>query len=164
MEDQVIYGCLFCRTGSERMVADRINEQVNGFSAVVPIKVRRRYHDGECNIEKVLLLPGYVFLRTTSEMEMDSLGTIPNVHKVLKYPKGAWQLHDTDRQFAEFFFEHGEIEYSHAEFVNGRIHFLDGFLQGHDDNVVRLNKRMRVAEIRLKICEARIWAGYEEVT
>lgn len=163
MGDDLAYGCLFCRTGSERMIAELINAQIDDISAAIPIKIRKRYHDGECQTEKVLLLPGYVLFKSKPEAKVKQLEEITHVHRILKYADASWILKGLDLEFAAFFFESSEIEYSKAEFVDGHIHFIDGFLKGHDDDVVRLNKRMKTAEVKLGICDSNIWIGYEEV-
>lgn len=161
MSNELLYGCLFCKTGSEHEVANRINEIAGENAAIVPIKLRKRYHDGECIIEKVTLLPGYVFFRIAPDTRIAPIEEIPSALRVLKYTDESWYLREFDLEFALFFFMNSEIEYSKAEFVDGHIHFIDGFLKGHDNNVIRLNKRMKTVEVKLDICEATIWVGYD---
>ena len=107
------------------------------------------------------LLPGYVFFRIAPDTRIAPIEEIPSALRVLKYTDESWYLREFDLEFALFFFMNSEIEYSKAEFVDGHIHFIDGFLKGHDNNVIRLNKRMKTVEVKLDICEATIWVGYD---
>ena len=44
--------------------------------------------------------------------------------------------------------------------VNRKLHFEDGFLYGHDDAVLRVNRRKKTAEVRLEIDQRAFWIGY----
>lgn len=156
------YGCLFCRTGEERTVAGHVNHRVAGVEAVVPTRTRRKTVAGKVMEDEVQLLPGYIFFRTKSDEKPYQLTRITNVLKLLEYDNLSWELVDSDRAFAEFLFDSDLLQPPHVTFIDGRLHFLDSFLYGHDDAVTRVNRRKKTAEARLELHGLTFWIGYVE--
>ena len=157
------YGCLFCRTGAEATVAGYINQTIAGVEAVAPTRTRRKTVAGKVIEDQVRLLPGYLFFRTESDEQIPRLPRITNVLKLLEYDNLSWELTGGDREFAEFLFDNDLLQPPHVTFINGRLHFEDGFLHGHDDAVLRVNRRKRTAEVRLEIDRLAFWTGYIEI-
>ena len=157
------YGCLFCRTGAEATVAGYINQTIAGVEAVAPTRTRRKTVAGKVIEDQVRLLPGYLFFRTESDEQIPRLPRITNVLKLLEYDNLSWELTGGDREFAEFLFDNDLLQPPHVTFINGRLHFEDGFLHGHDDAVLRVNRRKRTAEVRLEIDRLAFWIGYIEI-
>ena len=154
------YGCLFCRSGAEATIADYINQTITDVEAVAP--TRRKTVAGKAVEDQVQLLPGYIFFRAESDEPLPQLTRITNVLKLLEYDNLSWELTGSDREFAEFLFDNDLLQPPHVSFVDGMLHFEDGFLYGHDDAVLRVNRRKKTAEIRLEIDRLAFWIGYIE--
>lgn len=157
------YGCLFCRTGMEASISNTINQTVNGIEAIAPTRTRRKTVSGKVIEDQVQLLPGYVFFRTEAIDRFPQLTHITHVLKLLEYDNLSWELIDSDREFAEFLFDNDLLQPPHVTFIDGRMHFEDGFLYGYDDAVIRVNRRKKTAEIRLEIDRLALWIGYVEL-
>ncbi len=155
------YGCLFCRTGTEKSVADSINQRMSSVEAIAPVRVRRKTVAGKVIEDQVQLLPGYIFFRTETHERLPQMTRISNVLKLLEYGDLSWELMGSDREFAEFLFGNALLR-PRVSFIDGRLHFEEGFLYGHDDAVVRVNRRKKTAEIRLEIDRLAFWIGYDE--
>ena len=156
------YGCLFCRTGAEATIAGYINQTIADAEAVAPTRPRRKTVAGKAVEDQVQLLPGYIFFRTESDEQISRLTRITNVLKLLEYDNLSWELTDGDREFAEFLFDNDLLQPPHVSFIDGRLHFEDGFLYGHDDAVLRVSRRKKTAEVRLGIDRLAFWIGYIE--
>lgn len=163
MDDKVWrYGCLFCRTGRETSVANYVNQAMTEIEAVAPMRIRRKTGAGKNVEDQVQLLPGYVFFRTGINEQLSRLTRISNVLKLLEYDNLSWELTGSDKEFAEFLFDNDLLRPPHVAFIDGRLHFEDGFLYGHDDDVVCLNRRKHTAKVQLEIDKLAFWIGYVE--
>lgn len=156
------YGCLFCRTGAEATIAGYINQTITDVEAVAPTRTRRKTIAGKAIEDQVQLLPGYIFFRTETDEQVPQLTRITNVLKLLEYDNLSWELTGSDREFAEFLFDNDLLQPPHVSFIDGRLHFEDGFLYGHDDAVLRVSRRKKTAEVRLGIDRLAFWIGYDE--
>ena len=156
------YGCLFCRTGAEATIAGYINQTIIDVEAVAPTRTRRKTIAGKAIEDQVQLLPGYIFFRTESDELFPRLTRITNVLKLLEYDNLSWELTGGDREFAEFLFDNDLLQPPHVTFIDRKLHFEDGFLYGHDDAVLRVNRRKRTAEVRLEIDRLAFWIGYTD--
>ena len=154
------YGCLFCRTGAEATIAGYINQTITNVEAAAPTRTRRKTVAGKTIEDQVQMLPGYLFFRTESDEPLPQLTRITNVIKLLEYDNLSWELTGGDREFAEFLLDNGLLQLSQVTFIDGRIHFEDGFLYGFDDAMLRVNRRKRTAEIKLEIDRLALWLGY----
>ena len=156
------YGCLFCRTGAEATTASYINQTITDVEAVAPTRTRRKTVAGKAVEDQVQLLPGYIFFRTESDEPLPLLTRITNVLKLLEYKNLGWELTGGDREFAEFLFDNDLLQPPYVTFIDEKLHFEDGFLYGHDDAVLRVNRRKKTAEVRLRIDRLAFWIGYIE--
>ena len=156
------YGCLFCRTGAEAIIASYINQTITDVETVAPTRTRRKTVAGKAIEDQTQLLPGYIFFRTETDEQVPQLTRITNVLKLLEYDNLSWELTGSDREFAEFLFDNDLLQPPHVSFIDGKLHFEDGFLYGHDDAVLRVNRRKRTAEVRLEIDRLAFWIGYIE--
>lgn len=154
------YGCLFCRTGAEATIAGYINQTITNVEAAAPTRTRRKTVAGKAIEDQVRMLPGYIFFRTESDESISRLSRIVNVLKSLEYGNLSRELTCGDREFAEFLFDNGLLQLSQVTFIDGRIHFEDGFLYGRDDAMLHVNRRKRTAEIKLEIDRLALWLGY----
>ena len=156
------YGCLFCRTGAEATIAVYINQSIPDVEAVAPTRTRRKTVAGKVIEDQVQLLPGYIFFRTKTDEQLSLLTRITNVLKLLQYDNLSWELTGGDREFAEFLFDNDLLQLPHVTFIDGKLHFEDGFLYGYDDAVLRVNRRKKTAEVRLGIDRLAFWIRYNE--
>ena len=156
------YGFLFCRTGAEATIAGYINQSITNVEAVAPTRTRRKTVAGKAIEDQVQLLPGYIFFRTESDEQIPLLTRITNVLKLLEYKNLGWELTGGDREFAEFLFDNDLLQPPHVTLIDGKLHFEDGFLYGHDDAVLRVNRRKKTVEVRLGIDRLAFWVGYCE--
>lgn len=156
------YGCLFCRTGAEATLAGYISQSIPDVEAAAPTRTRRKTVAGEVIEDQVQLLPGYLFFRTESDEPLPRLTRITNVLKLLEYDNLSWELTGGDRAFAEFLFDNDPLQPPRVSFIDGKLHFEDGFLYGHDDAVLRVNRRKKTAEVRLEIDQLAFWIGYTD--
>ena len=156
------YGCLFCRTGAEAAIAGYINQTITDVEAVAPTRTRRKTVAGQVIEDQVQLLPGYIFFRTESDEPISRLTRITNVLKLLEYDNLSWELTGGDREFAEFLFDTDLLQPPHVAFIDGKLHFEDGFFYGHDDAILRVNRRKRTAEVGLEIDQLAFWIGYTD--
>lgn len=151
------YGCLFCRTGAEAPIASYINQMITDVEAVAPTRIRRKTVAGKIVKAQVQLLPGYIFFRTGFDEQIPQLTRITNVFKLLEHDKRCWELIGGDKEFAEFLFDNDLLQPPHVTFIDGRLHFENGFLYGHDDAVLCVNRRKKTAEIRLELDKLAFW-------
>lgn len=156
------YGCLFCRTGAEATIAVYINQSIPDVEAVAPTRTRRKTVAGKVIEDQVQLLPGYIFFRTKTDEQLSLLTRITNVLKLLQYDNLSWELTGGDREFAEFLFDNDLLQPPRVTFIDGRMHFEDGFLYGYDDAVLCVNWRKKTAEVRLGIDRLAFWIRYNE--
>mgnify|MGYP002536027043 CR=1 FL=1 len=156
------YGCLFCRTGAEAVIGSYINQTMVNVEAVAPTRTRRKTIAGKVIEDQVQLLPGYLFFRTETDEQITQLTRITNVLKLLEYDNLSWELTGSDREFADFLFDNDLFQPPHVTFIDRKLHFEDGFLYGHDDAVLRVNRRKKTAEIRLVIDRLAFWISYTE--
>ena len=163
MDDRVWrYGCLFCRTGRETSIANYVNQAIAEIEAVAPMRTCRKTVAGKSVEDQVQLLPGYILFRTKTDERPSKLTNITHVLKVLEYDNRSWKLTGSDKEFAEFLFDNDLLQPPHVTFIGGRLHFEDGFLYGHDEAVIRVNRRKKTAEVRLGIDRLAFWIGYVE--
>ena len=162
----VEYGCVFCRTGYENRVISEIGTCI-GFSNVLsPVKIRRKYHGGRPIEEQVLLFPGYVFVRMTSENMIRRPINTSYTYKVLTDCSGDWKLKGTDKAFAEKVFQiNGVFDLSVATFVGDRIRIIEGPLLDLCGQIIRVNNRRKTAEIEVDLHgnNFHVWLGFEQL-
>lgn len=165
------YGCIFCITGREFAVAQRLEKAIPGLKAISPVKLRYRRMDGVAHEERVILFPGYVFFEVQAGSVVE-IRTIYNDQDVLKVlyvddEKKDWRLVDPDKSIAKHFFDmNGVIGFSEAYFDEGDcIHILNGFLKEYEGRIKRVNRRAKTVEVSITIGTKKldIWLGYESV-
>ena len=171
-QDDKEYGCIFCITGREFAVAQRLEKTIPGLKAISPVKLRYRRMEGVAHEERVILFPGYVFfeVQAGSDVEIRTIYIDQDVFKVLYVDdeKKDWRLVDPDKSIAKQFFDmNGVIGFSEAYFDEGdRIHIVKGFLKEHEGKIRRVNRRAKTVQIDLVIGNknATVWLGYEEIS
>lgn len=160
----VAHGCIFCRTGNEKLLARSIEKEHPGVRVLFPIKTRMRRWAKSYIEEKVALFPGYLFFRADESFDVKTLFAREDVFRVLRDSEGHWQLCGEDETFARALFEqNGVIGLSKAYFEGDRIRIVDGMLKIYEDRILRVNRRSRTAQVYVGMAgeEATVWLGYE---
>ena len=83
-------GCLFCKSGREDDVVQKLRFWFPDIRWMSPAKTRYRRVGGEAREERVALLPGYVFFETAEELPTRQLKRPGDVYKLLTYDDGDW--------------------------------------------------------------------------
>ena len=158
------YGCLFCRTGREKRIADEIEAEIVDIRVLFAQKLRRR-RQGHISVEEsVPLFPGYLFFRTGDELDARKLSRHMDVYKLLRDGQGVWQLRGEDLALAkELFRSDGVVGFSKAYYEGDRIRITDGPLKAYEGRIIRVNRRSQTAQIALGMDgrEVTVWLGFE---
>ena len=160
----VAYGCIFCRTGNEEVLARSIEKEYPEIRALFPIKTRMRRWAKALIEERVALFPGYLFFKADEGFDVKCLFHREDVFRVLRSSDGKWRLCGEDETFARALFEqNGVIGLSKAYFEGDRIRIVDGMLKIYEDRILRVNRRSRTAQVYVGMAgeEATVWLGYE---
>ena len=103
-------------------------------------------------------------MRCHEELSLRDLYRLPDILRVLCSGDGDWHLAGTDLIMAKALFsEDGVVGFSRAFFEGDRIRIADGFLKQYEGQIIRVNKRAKTAQIRVKF-EGKtlsLWLGYE---
>lgn len=156
------YGCLFCRVGCEQRVARDLTEKILQIKAIAPVKLR--YHRNKHSNERETLFPGYVFIQADSDCNLFQEINHRYIYRVLCDSEHNWYLRGSDAKIAQKLFEvNGVIDYSKAYYENDRIRIVDGFLKDYEGDIVRVDRRMKAAQIRVQLLEreVKVWLGFE---
>ncbi|MBQ6383669.1 MAG: hypothetical protein IJJ42_08735 [Clostridia bacterium] len=158
---EISYCCIFCKSGSETLVA-RTMEYCGFGRALFPQRVVPVCRRGIWQDERKALLPGYVFLE----------GSVPSwyLHKVnhairlLRYDDGTSRLRGYDQAFAdELFNVNGMFPKLRAVREGDFVRVTDKILQNVNGRVLRVDKRKHIAEIEILLAGAlnRVWLGLD---
>ena len=138
--------CVFCKTGSENVIAKHINAIDNTIEAIVPVRVLQEKCNGKWVERERLLIPGYVFIYTKNEVSFDAVKTLTGVYKVLEYQTGQRELIGSDYEYAVWIYRHnGRIEPSKALFEGNTIKVIDGPLIDSIGTIIKLDRHKRRA-------------------
>ena len=161
---QMAYGCIFCLTGKEASVAEKIKLNFPDICALALRQKKRKTKTGRTTVENVVLFPGYVFFKTDEDNFVFELTRIDGVLSVLSTPKGDWRLWGEDEKFAAWVFQnHGLIDFSKAYREGDRIHIISGPLKDYEGEVIKIDKRNRNGQVALCFSgkTMKVWLGFE---
>ena len=159
--------CLFCTTGKESSVAERIHEKGWG-RAIFPQRVKTIRRNREWTEQSAPLLPGYVFMymqqRKTNRVELEKL---LGVIRVLDYSEpGESTLLGRDREFADWLWHFdGKIGTMQALQVGDRIEIIDGAFRALNGTILRMDRRRQTFLVSLDTegVIRKVWLTYEVV-
>lgn len=138
--------CVFCKTGEEKAVAQRINALGAEMEAVTPVRVMQERRDGNWELHEKPLIPGYVFVFTSNEFCFDRVKGIAGVYRLLTYPSGERALAGSDEGYALWIYKHqGRIETTHVLCVGSEVKVVDGPLMDGIGTIVKLDRHKRKA-------------------
>ena len=104
-EKNIAYGCLFCMTGKEQSVSERVQAACPGVRAITMRKIKYRVCKKVKRTEEVIVLPGYVFFQAPSYIKPVLVFPKQNVIRIL-FMEGGWWLRGTDEQFTRWLFRY----------------------------------------------------------
>ena len=163
-DNGVNYGCLFCRTGGEKSVAEELMQREPEVKVIAPVKERIRRNRGGSTKEQVLLFPGYVFFAADEAFNAYTMKRNDDVYRLLLTGEEDWRLMGEDRRLVASFFENeGVIGLSKAYYEGDRIRIADGYLKNYEGKIVRVNRRNQTAQIRMDFSgrQIELWLGFE---
>ena len=161
--------CLFCETVKCGFVAAEA-ERILHCRAIRPKQVQHiwkkvdgigRYVDIEHD-----LLPGYIFLYASEELEVRSMKALQGVIRILETEPGVYALSGPDEQFALMLYQKDGVIGKTKVYQEGeRIRIVDGTYQGLETEILKVNKRnMRMLiEIPFANMQVKTWVEYEMV-
>lgn len=159
MANDRAYGCLFCSTGKERFVAQRVEQVCPGARAVAAVLEKHKSVQGQKLRVEAILLPGYVFFEAPADMIPSASLPREHVIRVLEDEQGVWQLAGSDEAFARWLFSYGGVlRFTRARMENGRVRLLSGPLKDMETQIVRFDRRGRSGQVRL------VFNGHEQLT
>ncbi len=134
------YGCVFCTTGKERVVAERLQQVCPEVRAVVARQEKHKSHQGKKSKVTVTFLPSYVFFEAAEDF--DPYGSLPREHviRVLRGVGGTWRLAGEDLAFARWLFGYGGVlRFSKACKEGDRIRIISGPLKDMEGRITRMD-------------------------
>ncbi len=138
--------CVSCNNGSEKKVAERLRNALKK-EVIFPVRVMKKRKAGEWSEEEIPLTPGYVFIYSDSEVNLENLRQL-GVHKVLSYGDSFWELHGEDYEFAMWVHKYdGRIGISKALIVGNKARIVEGPLADVDCIIERIDKHKQRAMV-----------------
>jgi transcription antitermination factor NusG len=136
--------CVFCKTGFEKDVAQRLNTIDNRIEAMAPTRVLQEKRKGIWEQRELILIPSYVFLYAEEEIKVNLKAEVSDVYKLLEYGTGFRELHGMDYEYAMWIYRHqGNIDISKVLTEGRSVKVLDGPLLDAFGTIVRLDKHKR---------------------
>lgn len=161
-----VYGCVFCKTGREKAVAERLMDECKAMRALPVTQVKRRTIKGKTGTVTGTLFPGYVFFEVPDKSLPNVSFAVDGVLSVLKSGENGWRLHGEDEAFARWLFNHdGVIGLSKAYREGDRVHILEGPLKDFEGKIIRIDRRNKSGQVELVVSgrAVKIWLGFELV-
>ena len=161
-----IYGCLFCITGKEHIVANSIQLYNKSVRAKAVCQTIRHTNQGVTSLQNDIVLKGYVFFETCAGASLEGLLPPNDILTILSYSDGDWRLCGDDLEYAKWIFKYdGVLPLSKAYKVGDRIFILDGPLKDLEGNITRIDKRNRSGQVTINFAgrEQKVWLGFDIV-
>ncbi|NLO22253.1 MAG: hypothetical protein GX119_09705, partial [Syntrophomonadaceae bacterium] len=98
--------CIFCKTGSEKHIAELINKKDKRIQAIAPTRVLQEKRQGRWEQREQILLPGYVLLYAEEVIQIELRAEIPNLYKILNYESGLRELQGMDYEYSMWIYRH----------------------------------------------------------
>ena len=162
-EESLAYGCLFCKTGKEQIVINRIHISCPDARAITMRKIKYRTCQKIKRTEETIVLPGYVFFRVPSYIEPSAVFPMEDVIRLLSMDSD-WRLHGADKQFACWLFQYdGLLGLSKAYRVDDRVRIVSGPLKDMEGKIRRVDKRGCSGQVVLSFNgkEITTWLSFE---
>lgn len=136
--------CIFCKTGSEKLIAELINKKDKRIQAIAPTRVLQEKRQGRWEQREQILLPGYVLLYAEEVIQFELRAEIPNLYKILNYESGLRELQGMDYEYSMWIYRHhGNITASKVLSEGRNVKVVDGPLLDCTGTIVKLDKHKR---------------------
>lgn len=163
-EQRKAYGCIFCLTGKERVIAECIQRTCPGVHATAAMQEKHKSTNGKKSRIQAVMLPGYVFFEAPDDVNIILSFPKMDVIRILKEDDHDWRLAGNDYKFAKWLFSYdGCIRFSTAYREGERIRIASGPLKDMEGMISRIDKRGRSGLVTLKFDkrDVKVWLGFE---
>jgi len=160
------YGCVFCLTGKENLVAQAIEVFCRDARARAVNQEKRFSNNGKVTVRDEVMIKGYVFFAVPQNIEIDKVIPPDDLIKPLTYSDGSWRLCGEDEEYAKWIFKYnGTLSFSKAYQVGDKIEIIDGPLKDLEGLITRIDKRNRNGQVTFQFAgrEQKLWLGFEIV-
>lgn len=160
------YGCLFCVTGKEELVARNIMRACPELRVTAAYQEKFKSVNGVKSTVRAIMLPGYVFFEADEGGEFLSRFPGTGIIRVLTDGDRDWRLKGEDCEFARWLFSNdGLLGFSTACREGDQIRFLSGPLKDMEGMICRVDKRGHSGQVAVKFDgrEIRLWLGFHLV-
>lgn len=159
------YGCVFCKTGLESIVAHTLNQKYEALKALAVSQLKHKSTNGIKTVHEQILLPGYILFRAYEEnLPIFDFQNVQGVIRVMRNTSGDWRLDHNDRAFADWVFcQGGLIGMSTVYDVGDRVRIYSGPLKDYEGSIIKIDRRNRngLVEIQFGRKILRIWLAFE---
>lgn len=163
-DNELAYGYLHVRTGSEKQVADVINMAFPEIESRAITQIKHKSCKGVRSYSSSIMVPGYILFRTHKQTQVLELRKLTTVFSILTYDDKLWHLRDEDLFCAKWLFEHdGNIGVSVIFLEGDLIKVVDGPLKDIEGRIIRVDKRNRNALVALGLHQqtCKVWLAFE---
>ena len=160
----VAYGCVFCITGKENIVAECIEKTCPGVRATAARQMKHKSVNGKKSRQEAVIMPGYVFFEAESSFEPKLEFPSENIIRVLTTEKNQWRLIGGDRQFVDWLLSYnGLLDFSTAYKEGEHVHILSGPLKDMEGHITKVDKRGRSGQVELTFNghSMKVWLGFD---
>ena len=164
VEERKAYGCVFCITGKEREVAERIQRVCPEIRATAVMQEKYKSVDGKKSRIQAVLLPGYVFFEAPDDAGAVIRFPKMDIIRVLRGNDIDWQLAGGDLEFARWVFGYqGVLGFSTAYREGARIRIVSGPLKDMEGMITRIDRRGRSGQVTVKFNgrDVKLWLGFD---
>ena len=160
------YGCIFCLTGKELLVANAIEAQSPFIRARAVRRVTRHTQQGVTTLQDEVVLHGYVLFEAPWCLDLWDAIPRDTALSVLTYSDGDWRLFGDDENYAKWIFRYdGLIDLSNACQIGNRIQIIDGPLKDLEGRITKIDRRNRSGQVEINIGGRlqKVWLGFDIV-
>ena len=158
--------CIFCRSGSESRLAERIMQRFENVRAIVGMREKHLISNGQKEIDRRVLLPGYLFLFAKEVIDPKQFRQINDLYKVLATDTEILELKGSDREFARWLYiNDGIIGISRLQFKDGKLKSIEGPMKYFAKKIIKIDKHTSSAKVRMDFQgrQTDIWLAFEFV-
>ena len=143
--------CIFCKTGSEKIVEKQVNKLSSTIKAIAPRRILWEKRGGKWESTDKSLLPGYVFLYFEDDLPEKSLGPLLRNYRLLQYENGKRELWGYDYDYAMWLYKYdGRIEESKALYEGDTVKIINGPLTDGIGKILKLDRHKRRAMVEFE--------------
>lgn len=163
-ESERAYGCLFCTTGKEMLVAEQLQQVCPEVHAITARQEKHKSLGGKKTKQEVIMLPSYVFFEAPVDMQPHACFPRESIIRVLTTLDGCWQLAGDDERFVHWLFQrNGLLGFSKAYQEGERIRIISGPLKDLEGRIRRIDRRGRSGQVIMEFNGKTIsvWLGFD---